>query len=190
MNIGFCAKPDQTNAKAMVEKASENFVRLNSFHMQIDGKASTVVQGKIFNVLVQGDCDVQLKPMLWKNVINMTMNLDSTSKDQKITQYLQQDAEQWVVYSNLDGHWVKQVMPKQGPLYDPQLSKNYYQEIKSVIPIKSTDKPIPCMTMLLYLSGRPFFTKIPTNPPAIIAPAFTKVPTPIINLPPNIYRLQ
>lgn len=139
VQTGFCAAAKEAEAKDVIIKAGENSAHLQNYHMKLDGSASAVVQGRNLHFAFQGDSDIQNKPLLYKNVINVTVKMDSTFFGQQIIQYMQQDGKQLMAYSNINNTWIKQAIPFDPSLNSQLMNANYKQEIKSIRPIKSAD---------------------------------------------------
>lgn len=139
VQTGFCAAVKETEAKDVIIKAGENSAHLKNYNMKMEGSASAVVQGRNLTFTFQGDSDIQNQPLLYKNVINVTVKMDATFFGQQIIQYLQQEGKQLMVYSNINNTWVKQAVPFDPSLNAELMNTDYKLYTKSVKPVKSTD---------------------------------------------------
>lgn len=139
VQTGFCAAVKETEAKDVIIKAGENSAHLKNYNMKMEGSASAVVQGRNLTFTFQGDSDIQNQPLLYKNVINVTVKMDATFFGQQIVQYLQQEGKQLMVYSNINNTWIKQGVPFDPSLNAELMNTDYKLYTKSVKPVKSTD---------------------------------------------------
>jgi outer membrane protein len=139
VQTGFCAAAKETEAKDVIIKAGENSAHLKNYNMKMEGSASAVVQGRNLTFTFQGDSDIQNQPLLYKNVINVTVKMDATFFGQQIIQYLQQEGKQLMVYSNINNTWIKQAVPFDPSLNAELMNTDYKLYTKSVKPVKSTD---------------------------------------------------
>ncbi len=123
------------DSKEYVIQAYEKMNKLNSYHLTIGTVGSMEVQGQTMNIVMNGEADYQVKPVLFKSVMAMTMDVNSQKNEQTIEQYMEQVGSQLVIYTKLNGKWVKQVMPYYDPLAE---YSNYFKAIKSVKQIHET----------------------------------------------------
>ncbi|BBB89901.1 MAG TPA: hypothetical protein PKA28_19195 [Methylomusa anaerophila] len=125
-----------TDPKETVAKAYQKFQSLKSYHMTIDFTSVLSFRGNNINTVMKGEGDVRVKPMLGKNIMNITMDITSDNAPKKIerqlVQYFEETGNQITVYSNIDNQWIKQSTPNYYPLneYD-----NYIKAITSVTQI-------------------------------------------------------
>ncbi len=128
------ASPSLTaiDSKETFTKAYQKFLSLKSYHMNLDVTSSLYVEGKIINTVIQGEFDVHQKPMMGKNIVNITMDIDSKKDRKQLVQYVEESGDQIIIYSYVDNHWIKQSMPNYNPFDD---FDNYIKAIISVTPI-------------------------------------------------------
>ncbi len=129
-----------SDPKATVAKAYQQFLTLKNYHMSIETAASLSFQGKNANIFSKAECDVQVKPMVLRNVMDITIDtvLDTVSKrkEQKVVQYTEEAEKQLIVYSKINGQWVRQTLPYNNLLNE---NANFLKDIISVAPINEDD---------------------------------------------------
>lgn len=136
IQVGLCAPADDSAAKEALIKAFESMEGAKSYHMLLNGSGSMKLQGKELDIVVQGDCDVQAKPLFLKNVITVSVKADKMQNQQNVTQYIVQDGEQMTVYSQVNQKWVKQVIPV--PVPKEVKKADYHQQFSHVSLLKDT----------------------------------------------------
>lgn len=132
---GACSPANGADPNEVVRKAYQKFLDVKSYHMTMGVTTSMTVFGNNLNVVMNGESDVQVKPMLMKSIMTVKMNMGQNQSEQTILQYAEQAGDQFVVYSNAKNQWVKQSVPMVNPMneYD-----NYFKGITSVTPVRET----------------------------------------------------
>jgi hypothetical protein len=131
--ISGCASPatKKVDPKDVVMNAYQKLASLKNYHASMDVTSSFMVKDKNVNMVMKGEMDIQQKPMMFKNTLNIISDTGSQKLEQKIVQYAEESGNQLIVYSNLDNKWVKQAMDKADcdPIKD---FDNYFKGITSV----------------------------------------------------------
>lgn len=137
MVVSICSASAAPNndSKEYVIQAYEKLNKLNSYHITLATVTSAQMQGQSMNIIMNGEADYQVKPVLFKNVMAMTMDVNSQKNEQIIEQYMEQIGNQLVIYTKVDGKWVKQIMPYYDPLGE---YNNYFKSIKNVKQLHET----------------------------------------------------
>jgi hypothetical protein len=104
--------------KELVVKAYDQMSKMQSYRMTMDITGSMTLLGKTTDIVMHGDCDTQVKPMLAKNVMKVTVGDGTAKKDQMITQYIEESKGQINVYTNNNGKWEKMSMAHYDPIAD------------------------------------------------------------------------
>lgn len=137
--VSACASPvtKKADPKEAVTNAYQKLVNLRSYHMTADITSTIKVKDQTVNTTMQSEMDVQQKPMLFKNTMNITAEGGSQKSEQKVIQYAEQSGKQLMIYSNVNNQWVKQAMDLAE--YDPL--KDFDNYIKAIISVtqKSED---------------------------------------------------
>lgn len=139
--VSVCSASDSapvTNSdpKEIVTAAYQKFLALKNYHMSVATEASLSFQGKSTNIITKGEWDIQAKPMVFKNNMNIIMDTASdtiTKKtERKVEQYIEESGKQLIVYSKINDQWTRQILPYSNLLnqYD-----NYFKAIVSVTPV-------------------------------------------------------
>ncbi|SDE88413.1 hypothetical protein SPACI_036180 [Sporomusa acidovorans DSM 3132] len=118
-----------TDYKTFVTQAYEKLHAQDNYHMTINTTGSMSIQGNKMDIMVSGECDAQTKPMVIKNVMNISLANASQKNEQKVIQYIEESKDQLTVYTNADNHWIKQSMPYYNPIDE---YANYSQAIIGV----------------------------------------------------------
>lgn len=144
-NTGKVVAATNAGYKELVVTAYENLLALKSYHMTMETTGSLSFQGQTMNFTMNGECDTQIKPMMAKNVMTITIDAASPKTEQKIVQYIEEAKGRFAIYSNADGHWEKQSLPYYNPLEE---YANYSKAIISVTPIaEKADSVVLAVTM-------------------------------------------
>lgn len=138
-SVGFCAPGNADDAKETVMRAYQNLIKLNTYHMTMVSKTSLSARGKNISMTTESECDIQMKPMILKNVMTFTVDSASARTGQIITQYIEETAGQLAVYSNRKDQWTRQVVPYYDPLkeYD-----HYFKALVSATPVSEDEQSI------------------------------------------------
>lgn len=116
----------EIDARQMVDRAYRQFLELENYHMTMDIASEMEVRGNKVRSYTRSECDLQAKPLLGRNMMNITMHIAAQKIEQQIEQYFVEEGGQVVVYSNMDHKWVKQTVPYYSPV------DNYLHAIKAV----------------------------------------------------------
>lgn len=144
-NTGKVVAATNAGYKELVVTAYEKLLALKSYHMTMETTGSLSFQGQTMNFTMNGECDTQIKPMMAKNVMTITIDAASPKTEQKIVQYIEEAKGRFAIYSNADGHWEKQSLPYYNPLEE---YANYSKAIISVTPIaEKADSFVLAVTM-------------------------------------------
>lgn len=144
-SVGSAMATINDDHKELVVKAYENLLALKSYHMTLETIGSMSFLGQTMNMVMNGECDAQVKPMVAKNVMTITLGDAASKNEQKIVQYIEEAKGQFAIYSNTNGHWEKQSIPHYNPLDE---YTNYSKAITSVIPVEETaDVAVFAVTM-------------------------------------------
>jgi outer membrane lipoprotein-sorting protein len=133
--VSACASPAATkaNPKEVVTNAYQKLSSLKSYHLTMDVVSSFTVKDKNVSMVMKSEMDIQQKPIMYKNLLNITTDMGGKKIEQKVTQYAEEADNQLMVYSNIDNQWVKQAMDKAE--YDPMKDMDgYIKGISSVTP--------------------------------------------------------
>lgn len=133
-SIGACSPGNGSDPKEVVLTANKNLQKLKSYHMTIKNHMEFSLQGKNINVLTNGECDLQVKPLIMKNVMVVSTNVPK-QPEQTVTQYIEQSENQLIIYSKNNEQWTKMVVPYYNPLNEYE---NYFKGIVSVTLINET----------------------------------------------------
>ena len=137
---GWCpvnAAALQQDHKETVIQASQKLLNFANYRMTIDSTTLMTVQGKHVKSVVKGEYDVQVKPLLGKNTIDITTYVDSDQYTNKIVQYIEENEDQIAIYSNMDKQWLRQSLPKAA--YNPLNDYNSYIKAIKNVTIKNQD---------------------------------------------------
>jgi len=139
MVISACSSSTVAKAdpKETVTKAYQKLASLTNYHMTLDVTNSMTVQGKTMNSVVKGELDIQQNPMLCKNIMSISSEMDSRKNEQTITQYMEESGEKVIVYSGFGGKWNKQSMEKSD--YNPLSDYDGYMKAITSVTQKSED---------------------------------------------------
>ncbi|TWH44933.1 DUF6612 family protein [Sporomusa sp. KB1] len=132
-SIGNAMAAINDDHKELVVQAYEKLFALKSYHMTLETTGSMSFLGQTMNMVMNGECDTQVKPMVAKNVMTITVGDASAKNEQKIVQYIEEAKGQFAIYSNMNGCWEKQYMPQYNPLDE---YASYSKAITSVIPVE------------------------------------------------------
>jgi hypothetical protein len=120
----------------IVTQAYQQFLVLQNYHMTSEATISLAFQGQDVNVIMKSESDTQIKPMLFKNVMDITVDCAAKKNEQRIVQYVAETGDKFLVYSNINNQWLKQSMPYYNRLNE---YNNYFKAIKSVTLISDFD---------------------------------------------------
>lgn len=121
--------------KATVTDAFQQFRLLKNYHLSLTGVTEMTVQSKAIHVFMQGECDVEVKPLKMKNAIAIEATVDGKATRQKTLQFMEEQDKDLVIYTQADGNWYKQSIPYTDPLADYD---NYFKAIKAVEIVRET----------------------------------------------------
>ena len=97
--------------KEAVTNACQKLNSLKNYHMSMVIESSLNVNGQPVKSTAKGEMKIQKSPLLCENIMEITA--DAPSKiSQKITQYMEESGDQLIMYSNINNHWMKQILPK------------------------------------------------------------------------------
>lgn len=130
-----CSAAAVADPQETVIQASQKLQNLKNYHMTLGVTNSMKVQGKNISIGMNGEWDVQVKPMLMKNTMTMTTTTDLKKSEQTMLQYFEQVGDQLFLYLNVNNQWVKQSVPNYNPLSNYDI---YLKMIKSVTLIRET----------------------------------------------------
>ncbi len=123
--------------KELVIKAYEKMSGMQSYQMTLETTGSMSIFGKTIDIVMHGECDTQVKPLLAKNVMQITVDDGSAKKEQKITQYIEETKGQVFIYSNTNGKWERLSMLHYDPLVD---YANYAKAVTNVVLVEENDE--------------------------------------------------
>lgn len=123
--------------KELVIKAYEKMSGMQSYQMTLETTGSMSIFGQTTNIVMHSECDTQIKPLLAKNVMQITVGDGSAKKEQKITQYIEETKGQVCIYSNTNGKWERLCMPHYDPLAE---YANYAKAVTNVALVEENDE--------------------------------------------------
>lgn len=117
--VALCgaAPADGTDYRDVFIKASQNLLKLKSYHMTLEAEGSMIMDGKTMGFVTGGQSDVQLKPMLMKNTLAASMDAGGKKSAYTMAQYVEETGDKLAVYSYADNKWTRQVMTSPGGNY-------------------------------------------------------------------------
>jgi hypothetical protein len=126
-------------SKEMVVKSYKNLAKVKSYHMTVDAVRYQFFQEKSIKIVIKSECDVQIKPMVYKSTTDMVMEVEGRGLQVRELQYMEEIDGQRIVYSAQDNRWFKQIIPRYSPFDDYDA---YFKEIKSVKRINETVREV------------------------------------------------
>lgn len=123
--------------KETIIKACMKFQNIESYHMTLDFAASFSQGNNNMDAFAKSECDVQVKPMLAKNTMNMSMKVGNKKFEQDFAQYFEESENEILLYSNGNDQWMKQSLPKNG--YNPLNQYEDYLKAIKCVTLKSED---------------------------------------------------
>lgn len=135
--VGGARAATNDEYKALIVNAYEKMIKMQSYRMTMDITGSMTLFGKATEIIMTGECDTQVKPMLAKNVMKVTVSDEANKKEQVITQYMEESKGQINVYSNNNGKWERMSMPHYDPLAD---YANFSKGINNVALVEENDE--------------------------------------------------
>lgn len=133
--IGSAAAASPVNdadTKEIVLNAFHKLAKVKNCHITFDSTISLVFKGRNMNFSAKGESDIQTKPMTVKNVMTVASSVDWRKTEHRIIQYIEEDGDQLVFYSNENNQWVKTVSPYKHP--DTNDKYDYGKTIAKVVP--------------------------------------------------------
>ena len=123
----LCSPIAGDDAKEVVIAACQKLDRVKSYHLTFEATTSLPKQGKTVSMIIKAECDVKTKPMMFKNIVTITTDLDPNN-ERKFVEYIEESGDRFVVYSRINDRWIKEYVPKFGLL---DKYNNYFKAIKS-----------------------------------------------------------
>ncbi|WP_110953875.1 DUF6612 family protein [Anaerosinus massiliensis] len=138
-NAAFAAEQPGQEAEAMeyMQSVYENMAKLKNYHTEI----AIDVQTSLMNMAVNNSSDIELQPMRYKNESQFVMT-DPEKRTMKtsMTQYMEEVDRQLITYTEVEGKYIKQVLPYiTERAVSPYDMTAYMKVVKKAVVLSETD---------------------------------------------------
>ena len=140
-SAGGTARAEQTDGtdyRDIFIKANHKMLKMKNYHMAVAGTASVTLQGKDMNIAVDGDFDVQLRPMLMQAVMNVAMDAAGKRSEFTMTQFAEEAGDKLAIYAQIGGKWLRQIVPKPREANYDDILKNFDRGVKAISSVTLT----------------------------------------------------
>lgn len=108
--------------------ALQKLAKVKNCHMTFDSTISLVFKGQNMNIRAKGEADILTKPTVAaKTVMTVASSVNWIKTEQTFVQYIEEDRDQLIFYTNENDQWVKSVSP-----YKQPATKNNYDYDKMI----------------------------------------------------------